>query len=89
MLDGILPENVFVEIPLPRRRVPFRLEEPMHPAQLEQFRNATPGEKFAQVAAMRAAGIALQKAGLRMRHPDWAEAKLEREARRRIMYART
>jgi hypothetical protein len=89
MLDGILPENVFVEIPVPKTGSPFQLEEPMHPLQLEQFRKATPGEKFAQVAAMRSAGIALQKIGLRMRNPDWSAEKLEREARRRMMYART
>jgi len=34
-------------------------------------------------------GIKLRIAGMRMRHPDWAEEMLETEARKAAMYAST
>lgn len=89
MLDGILPPNIFVEIPRPKQRRPFRLREAMHPLQIEHFRRASAGEKLEQIAAMRDMAVELQMIGLRSRHPDWTEEKLRHEARRHIMYART
>ena len=38
---------------------------------------------------MRATGIKLRIAGMRMRHPDWTDEKLEAEARKAAMVAST
>jgi hypothetical protein len=88
MLDGILPEDIFDETPVPEALRPFRLE-PMDPRRIEQLRKMTAGEKLAQMAALYNAAIESQKAVLRTRHSDWIEEKVEREARRCIMFART
>lgn len=88
-MNGRLPENIFVVLPVAKRKGPFRLSEPMNPQQIARLRAATPAEKFAQIAAMRDNAVELQKIGLRMRHPEWSEAEIESEARLRIMYART
>lgn len=61
----------------------------MHPVQLEGFRRMTPEEKLRAVCELYQAGIQLRMAGLRMQHPEWAEERLEREARRSLLYAGT
>jgi hypothetical protein len=88
MLDGILPEDIFDENPVPETRRPFRLE-PMEPQRIERLRKMTPGEKMAEMAALYNAAVESQKIIVRTRHLDWTEEKVEREARRRIMFART
>lgn len=88
MLDGILPEDFSDETPAPEAGTPFRLE-PMDPRRIEQLRKMTPGEKLAQMAALYNAAVESQKMVLRKRHSDWIEEKVEREARRCIMFART
>lgn len=61
----------------------------MHPVQIAGFRKMSVAQKLEVIAMMREMGIGLRIAGLRMRHPDWSEEKLEVEARRAAMYAST
>ena len=61
----------------------------IHPVQIEGFRRMTPAEKLKMVADLYEAGIQLRMAGLRLAHPDWPEERLEREARRSLLYAGT
>jgi hypothetical protein len=68
---------------------PGRFDEPMHPVQIEGFRAMSIARKFDLITTMRETGIKLRIAGMRMRHPDWSEEKLETEARRAAMYAST
>jgi hypothetical protein len=63
--------------------------EPIHPVQIEGFRRMTPAEKLKMVADMYETGIQLRVAGLRLAHPDWSDERLEREARRSLLYAGT
>jgi len=65
------------------------MAETIHPVQLEGFRRMTPAEKIRLVAALYETGIRLRMAGLRMAHPDWPDERLEREARRALLYAGT
>jgi len=65
------------------------MDEAIHPIQLEGFRRMTPAEKLRMVAELYHAGIRLRVAGLRMTHPDWPDERLEREARRALLYAGT
>ena len=65
------------------------MEEPIHPVQAEGFRRMTAAEKLRMVAQLYEAGIRLRVAGLRMAHPDWPDERLEREARRALLYAGT
>lgn len=65
------------------------MDEPIHPLQLEGFRRMTPAEKLRLVAQLYDAGIRLRIAGLRAVHPDWTDERLEREARRALLYAGT
>jgi len=65
------------------------MNEPIHPLQIEGFRRMTPAEKLRMVGELYEAGIRLRIAGLRMTHPDWPKERLEREARRSLLYAGT
>ena len=65
------------------------MDEPMHPVQIEGLRRMTPAEKLRMVADLYEAGIRLRMAGLRMTHPEWPDERLEREARRSLLYAGT
>jgi hypothetical protein len=65
------------------------LDEPIHPVQLDAFRRMTPEQKLLRVCELYEAGIQLKAAGLRLRHPDWPQERLEREARRSLLYAGT
>ena len=65
------------------------MHEPIHPVQLEGFRRMTPAQKLRMVADLYEAGIRLRMAGLRATHPDWPDERLEREARRSLLYAGT
>ncbi|HEY7797496.1 MAG TPA: hypothetical protein VIA80_01930 [Hyphomonadaceae bacterium] len=64
-------------------------EEAAHPVQIEGFRRMTPVEKLRMVADLYRTGIQLKVAGLRMRHPDWTEARLLHEARLSLLHAGT
>ena len=61
----------------------------MHPVQIAGFRKMSVAQKLEVIAMMREMGIGLRIAGLRMRHRDWSEEKLEVEARRAAMVAST
>jgi hypothetical protein len=63
--------------------------EPIHPLQLEGFKRMTPAQKLRMVADLYESGIRLRVAGLRDAHPDWPEERLDREARRSLLYAGT
>jgi len=63
--------------------------EPIHPVQIEGFRRMTPAQKLKMVADLYETGIRLRMAGLRLAHPDWPDKRLEREARRSLLYAGT
>lgn len=65
------------------------MSEAPHPIQIEGFRRMSPAEKLRMVAELYHAGIRLRVAGLRMSHPDWPEERMEREARRALLYAGT
>jgi hypothetical protein len=65
------------------------MHEPIHPVQIEGFRRMTPADKLRLVGELYEAGIRLRVAGLRMAHPDWPDERLEREARRSLLYAGT
>lgn len=68
---------------------PHPYVEPMHPVQVEGFRKMTPAQKLEIMRRMRESAIELRRIGLRMRHPDWPEEQIEREARHAAMYATT
>jgi len=65
------------------------VSEAFHPLQVEGFRRMAPADKIRAVCELYEAGIRLRVAGLRMRHPDWPAERLEREARRSLLYAGT
>jgi hypothetical protein len=49
----------------------------------------TPADKLKLVCELYHAGIRLRMEGLRMAHPEWSDERLEREARRSLLYAGT
>ena len=61
----------------------------LHPVQIEGFKRMSPAQKLRMVADLYETGIRLRVAGLRMAHPDWPAERLEREARRSLLYAGT
>ena len=65
------------------------MNEPIHPVQIEGFRGMTPAQKLQMVADLYDAGIRLKAAGLRLENPDWTDERLDREARRSLLYAGT
>lgn len=67
----------------------YGMDEPMHPVQIAGFRKMSVARKIEIITMMRETGIGLRIAGLRMRHPDWPEEKLETEARRAAIHAST
>jgi hypothetical protein len=64
-------------------------DNPMHPVQIAGFRKMSIAQKFDLITMMHETGIKLRIAGMRLRHPDWSDEKLETEARRTAMYAST
>jgi hypothetical protein len=65
------------------------MSDPIHPVQLEAFRRMTPAQKLRMLADLYDTGIRLRMAGLRMMNPDLPAERLEREARRSLLYAGT
>lgn len=57
------------------------MDEPLHAAQIEAFRRATPAQKLQAAADLYATALRLRVAGLRMTHPTWSDEALERAAR--------
>lgn len=64
-------------------------DNPFHPVQIAGLRRMSVAEKLEAMAQMHRFGLDLRKMGLRMRHPDWSEEKIDLEARRAALYART
>ena len=67
----------------------FKMDETIHPKQLEGFRRMTPAQKLRMVADLYEAGIQLRVAGLRIAHPDWPPERLDRHARESLRHAGT
>ncbi len=65
------------------------MNEPIHSLQIEGFKRMSPAQKLRMVASLYEAGIRLRVAGLRLANPDWTEERLDREARRSLLYAGT
>lgn len=65
----------------------FRLSEPLHPVQIAAYRKMSAAEKFRALEGMYRFGVKLKIAQLRKKHPEWNPERLEREARRALMYA--
>ena len=65
------------------------MDDPIHPIQIEGFKRMTPAQKLQMVADLYETGISLRVAGLRLQHPDWADERLDFEARRALLYAGT
>jgi hypothetical protein len=58
----------------------------MHPLQVAKYRQMSPAEKLDALAEMYRLGRSLLATGIRMRHPDWDEAAVERDVRERMLY---
>ena len=65
------------------------MDDPIHPVQIEGSRRMAPAQKLEMVCDLYEAGIQLRVAGLRMKHPDWSQERLEFEARRSLLFAGT
>ena len=57
--------------------------------QIAGWRRMSPADKLRIVVSLIDTGIKLRMAGVRAQHPEWPDAKIEREARRALLYART
>ena len=60
-------------------------EGELHPAQIAAYQRMTPAEKLRQVDALNLQARRLKEAGVRMRHPDWSEAQVEKEVLQSII----
>ncbi len=63
--------------------------DPIDLLQIERLRRMTPAQKLERVAELYETEIRQRMAGLRLTHPDWSNERLEREARRSLLYAST
>ena len=57
------------------------------PQQIAIYRRMTPEQRLRVAGELYRSSRALSAAGLRMRHPDWNDAQVEREVRRIFLYA--
>ena len=73
----------------PADYIPPAWDVEMHPVQIAGFRKMSVAQKIRLAEQMCAMGVAMKVCGLRMKHPDWPQEKLEREARRSALYAGT
>lgn len=60
------------------QRMLLREPRPNHQVVLRAYRAMTPEQKLLEVFKLNDRGLALMRAGLRMRHPELDEAALER-----------
>ena len=70
----------------PRPKGHYAADEPMHPMQIAAYRRMTPAQKLDGLAAMYRFARSLAEAGIRMRHPDWDDAAVERAVREQMLY---
>ena len=57
--------------------------------QIEIYKAMTPGRRLEVAGKMYRAAWEWKAAGLRSRHPDWSEERIQREVREIFLYART
>jgi hypothetical protein len=60
--------------------------EPIHPAQIEALKKMTPEAKLRAIIQMWELSREMLASGIRLRHPDWDEAAVWEEVRRRLIY---
>ncbi|MGQ0546469.1 MAG: hypothetical protein ACT4P3_14220 [Betaproteobacteria bacterium] len=63
------------------------MDEPIHPLHLEALRGMTPEQKLGRVAELYEEALRRLAAYLHLIHPDWPTERLEREARRSLLYS--
>lgn len=63
--------------------------DPIDPLQIERLRCMTPAQKLERVGELYEAEVRRRMAGLRLAHPDWSDERLEREARRSLLFSGT
>jgi len=61
----------------------------MHVEQIRIYRSMTPDQKYQVFLSLYGTARRLKAAGLKLRHPDWNEKKIEAEVRRIFMHAST
>ena len=64
-------------------------DEDYSPEHLEILRRMTPEQKLEAAFDLYDTARELKAAGLRMQHPDWAEAQIQKEVSRIFLHART
>jgi hypothetical protein len=63
--------------------------EPLHPIQAERLRAMSPAEKWEVAKGLLRTARETRRAGLALRHPDWAPQQIEQELARELARART
>ena len=63
--------------------------EPLHPVQIQRFRQMTPVEKWNVALGLLGTARATRRAALRMRNPNLTEAEIERALAKELSRART
>ena len=64
-------------------------DEDYSPEHLEILRRMTPEQKLMAAFDLYDTARELKAAGLRMQHPDWLEAQVQKEVSRIFLHART
>jgi len=61
----------------------------MQQIQRDIYQQMTPEQKIEAFLRLYASAKQLMEAGMRERHPDWSQDKVERFIKQKLMYART
>ncbi len=62
-------------------------EDDFHPAQIAAIQKMTPGQRLDAAVEMIHAARRFQAAALGVMHPEWSQAQIAAEVRRRWLYA--
>jgi hypothetical protein len=62
------------------------MDEPIHPVQIEALKRMTPEQKLRAVAEMWHFARAALAQQIRGKHPDWDDAAVDEEVKRRLIY---
>jgi hypothetical protein len=62
------------------------MDEPLHPIQIEALKKMSVGAKVQAICDMWELARQMLATGTRMRHPDWDEAAVWEEVRRRLIH---
>ena len=73
----------------PHRKRSYKMDEPMHPAQIAGLRRMTPAQRIETAEAMYRSARQLKRAMLEQQHPGWSAERLDREVTRVFANART